>query len=39
MRKAMLAAIEMASAEATEQGALAYLLSWRHLQRIGRKKK
>jgi phosphohistidine phosphatase len=38
MRKAMLAALELPSAEAT-RGALAWLLSWRHLQRLGGKKK
>jgi phosphohistidine phosphatase SixA len=38
MRKAMLAALELPSADAT-QGALAWLLSWRHLQRMGGKKR
>lgn len=37
MRKAMVAAIDLPSAETT-QGALAWLLSWRHLQHLGRKK-
>jgi phosphohistidine phosphatase len=36
MRKAMLAALELQSAEVTE-GVLAWALTWRHLQRLGRK--
>ena len=38
MRKALLAAIEVSSPEEM-QGMLAWLLSWRHLQRMGGKKK
>jgi phosphohistidine phosphatase len=38
MRKAMLAALELPSAE-VPQGALSWLLSWRHLERLGAKKK
>jgi phosphohistidine phosphatase len=37
MRKAMLAAIDLPSVE-SPQGTLDCLLSWRHLQRLGRKK-
>jgi phosphohistidine phosphatase len=37
MRKAMLAAIELSSVESS-QGTLDWLLAWRHLQRLGRKK-
>jgi phosphohistidine phosphatase len=36
LRKAMLAALECSSLEATD-GALAWLLAWRHLERLGRK--
>jgi phosphohistidine phosphatase len=37
MRKAMLAALECSSLEAPD-GALTWLLAWRHLERLGRKK-
>jgi phosphohistidine phosphatase len=36
LRKAMLAALECASLEAMD-GALAWILTWRHLERLGRK--
>jgi len=36
LRKAMLAALECSALEATD-GALAWLLAWHHLERLGRK--